>query len=249
MAYEIKINAFQGPFDLLFYLIEKDELDIYNIPMAEITGQYLDYLDQMETMDLEITSEFLVMAARLLAIKAKMLLPKPVRRVDEDGDEEIDLRQELVNQLLEYKIFKEIADYLKEQEKTTDRLFFRAVDPEELMEQLAIGKNQLKNLTTASLAKAFNQVLARLEQEERTAQIEIDQYSIEDKMAEITKKLFLQADGIRFRQLFGEGASVKEVVITFLAMLELTKQQQIFVEQINPFGDIFIFRNTVNGRD
>jgi segregation and condensation protein A len=249
MAYEIKINAFQGPFELLFYLIEKNELDIYHIPIAEITGQYLDYLDQMETMDLEITSEFLVMAARLLAIKAKMLLPKPVLNFDDSGDEDIDPRQELVNQLLEYKMFKEIAHYLKEKEQTSGRIFSRTIDPEELMEQFAIGKNQLKNLSISSLAKAFNQVIARLEQEERVEQIEIDEYSIEAKMAEITKKLFLQINGVRFFQLIGEGATIKEVVITFLALLELTRLQQIIVEQINPLGDIFIFRNTVDGRD
>ncbi|MBS4026747.1 MAG: segregation/condensation protein A [Clostridia bacterium] len=249
MAYEIKINAFQGPFDLLFYLIEKNELDIYNIPIAEITEQYLEYLDQMETMDLDITSEFLVMAARLLAIKAKMLLPKPIRDFDNQCDEELDPRQELVNQLLEYKMFKEIAHYLKEKEQSSGKIFSRAIDPEELMEQFAIGKNQLKNLTLSSLAKAFDQVIARLEQEERVVKIEIDEYSIETKMAEITKKLFLQPNGVQFFQLFGEGATIKEVVITFLALLELTKLQQIIVVQINPLGDIFIFRNTVDGRD
>lgn len=243
MAYEIKIEAFQGPFDLLFYLINKNEVDIYDIPIAEITGQYLAYLKQMETMDLDVTSEFLVLAAKLLAIKAKMLLPKPPKDLLEDQEEELDPREELVNQLLEYKMFKEVAHYLKEQEQYSGKIFSRNIDPEELIEELGLNNKQLTNLSLSGLARAFNQVLTRLEQEDKVAEVEIEEISIENKMAEITKKIFLNPNGIRFSQLFNEKITVRELVVSFLAILELSKLQQIFLEQINPLGDILIFRN------
>ncbi len=241
MAYEIKINAFQGPFDLLFYLLDKDEINIYDIPIAQITEQYLHYLEEMEIMDLEVASEFLLLAAKLLSIKAKMLLPKPIKDQLVDH-EEVDPRDELVNQLLEYKMFKEISHYLKEQEQYTGQTFTRAIDIEEMVEKYG-GNIQLKNLNVNALSKAFASVLANLNKEELVAEVTLEEISIEKKMEELTRRLFISPGGLRFSQLFSKDKNIKEVVITFLALLELTKIQQVYLSQNHLFGEIIIMRN------
>lgn len=242
MAYEIKINAFQGPFDLLFHLLDKEEINIYHIPIAQITEQYLEYINQMEILDLDVASEFLLMAARLLSIKAKMLLP-PAPREETEDEELIDPREELVSQLLEYKMFKEIAEHLKEKELYFGKMFSREIDLDEMLQQYA-GKTQLKNLTLAGLSEALARVIKRAkEQEEKYTEVEFEEITIESKMSDITKKILLKPTGILFSQLFDDITCVKEVVVTFLAILELTKINQILIEQTSIFSDILILRN------
>ena len=157
MAYQISLESFQGPFDLLLYLIDKNEVDIYDIPIAEITRQYLDYLAAMQQMDLDIASEFLVMAATLLAIKAKMLVPKP-KTISGETDEEFgDARAELVRDLLEYKRFKEASELLAVLERQQSRLFARP-NEEEFYLDLFSPENPLDGRTLAELQNAFQQI-------------------------------------------------------------------------------------------
>ncbi|MDW7674529.1 MAG: segregation/condensation protein A, partial [Bacillota bacterium] len=206
-----------------------------------ITDQYVLYIKEMEILDLDVASEFLVMAAKLIAIKARMLLPKSPLADNEDG-EEIDPREELVNQLLEYQMFKEIAGYLKQQERYSGQIFKRNMDPEEMME-LYGGKAKLKNLTLKGLTEAFNRVLNQLNREDSYTEINVEEITIEVKMQEIIKKLFLNENGVRFSELFSSNSSVREVVVTFIALLELAKSQQLTLEQNTLFGDIILLRN------
>lgn len=142
MAYQIKLEVFEGPFDLLFHLLEKNEVDIYDIPIAKITEQYLGYITAIQILDLEVASEFLVMAANLLAIKARMLLPKPPVE-DEEALEEYDPRDELVEKLLEYKKFKVMADFFQEKETLMNRVYTRQ-NEEEMFYHLFREENPLR---------------------------------------------------------------------------------------------------------
>ncbi|WP_345786535.1 segregation and condensation protein A [Thermincola ferriacetica] len=242
LAYQIKLPVFEGPFDLLFHLIEKNEVDIYDIPIATITEQYLEYLAQMQMLDLEIASEFLVMAARLLHIKARMLLPKPPREPADD-EEEVELedpRDELVERLLEYKKFKQVADFLKQREEEQEKIYVRP-NEEEMFIHLFSEENPLEGIDLSKLLKALKEVFQRAEQVETTGEIPRDEVSIRDKMREIRRRLFFLPRGISFKDLLASQASKVEIIVTFLALLELIKLKQVKVSQPKVFGEIMIF--------
>ncbi len=250
MSYQIKIPVFEGPFDLLFHLLEKNEVDIYDIPIALITEQYVEYISQMQMLDLEVASEFLVMAARLLNIKARMLLPKPViQNEDVNEEEEVDPRDELVEKLLEYKKFKQVADYLKVREEEQEKVYTRA-NEEEMFLHLFSEENPLEGITLTSLLDALKEVILRVDTEEVTGEIARDEVSIRDKMTEIRRRLIFSTNGITFKDLFLGQASKVEVIVTFLALLELIKLKRIKVSQRRVFGEIMIFgRDTGEGNE
>ncbi|MFZ5640882.1 MAG: segregation and condensation protein A [Bacillota bacterium] len=241
MAYQIKLPVFEGPFDLLFHLIEKNEVDIYDIPIAKITEQYLEYLATMHMLDLEVASEFLVMAATLLSIKARMLLPKPpVEMPDEDGEFAADPRDELVERLLDYKKFKQLADFLKEKEASQEKVYTRP-NEEEMFIHLFSEENPLEGISLDNLLTALKDVLERAAEVELTGEITRDEVTIRDKMKEIMHRLFFQPKGIAFRDLFRMRATRVEIVVTFLGLLELIKLGKIRVYQSKNFGEIMIY--------
>lgn len=239
MKYQIKLEVFQGPLDLLFHLIEKNEVDIYNIPIAEITHQYLAYLGAMQSLDLEIASEFIVMAATLLSIKAKMLLPKPPKPVEDEEIEE-DPREELVERLLEYKKYKNMAEFLHQKEEQQGKVFFRP-NEEEFYLSMFGDKNPLEGIKLDDLKKALAHVLSKRFHAEPIIEIPREEITINKKIEEIKKLLKNYPQGISFFDLFSLPVSKVEVVVQFLALLELMRVQCVKVSQPAINGDIMVF--------
>lgn len=239
MKYQIRLEVFEGPFDLLFHLIEKNEVDIYNIPIAEITRQYLEYLAEMQSLDLDIASEFLVMAATLLAIKAKMLLPKPLKIREEEEPAE-DPRDELVERLLEYKKYKLAAEFLHLQEEIQSKVFLRP-NEETFFLSLFADKNPLEGVNLEDLKAALAQILAKRTDVAPIKEIPREEITIKKKMEEIMAILQNHPQGITFFDLFSFPVSKIEIVVQFLALLELMRMQLIKVSQPFMNGDMMIF--------
>lgn len=238
MAYEIHLPVFDGPFDLLLHLIQKNEVDIYDIPIAEITAQYLEHLAQMEALDLEIASEFLVMAATLLSIKARMLLPKPSPELL-DEDENWDPRAKLVQDLLEYKRIKEAAQELEGCFAARQQQFARPNDVS-MYDGLFAEQNPLAGKTLDDLINAFGAVWQRAKKAERVHTIHRENISIGAMTARLVERLQAAPQGIRFAELFEENAGRLHVIVAFLALLELAKVSAVKIRQDAPDEDIYI---------
>lgn len=243
MEYNVKVDVFEGPLDLLLHLINKLEIDIYDIPMTEITEQYMMYIHTMQELQLDVASEYLVMAATLLAIKSKMLLPK---HEDELLDEELideyeeDPREELVERLLEYRRYKEAANELKEKEQ--DRSLYFTKPPSDLSEYAEEIKSERLdlNVTIYDMLGAFHKLLRRKRlQKPLNTKIARQEISIETRMEEILNELKNTNGEINFYHLFPKPIR-SHIVVTFLAILELMKRNDIFVKQEDNFGDIWI---------
>jgi segregation and condensation protein A len=228
--YKVKLSMFEGPLDLLLFLIRKEEVSIYDIPIARITEQYLDYLRAMQELDIGVAGEFLVMAATLIHIKTQMLLPR-----DPDGsDQEIeDPRKELVYQLLEHQKFKGAANVLHQRATMEAAAFTRASMDED-------KDNPEVSATVFQLFEVFKEVMDR---RRAITEIEIarDEMTIAEKIAEI-KLLLNTADKVSARSLFERAGSRREMVLIFLAVLELVKELQVRLRQSEIFGDITITR-------
>lgn len=238
MGYLVKLEIFEGPFDLLLSLIDKAEIDIMDIPIAQITEDYLDYLRQMQELDLVVSGDFLVMAATLLQIKAQMLLPKkPPLDPDSVGEEEADPREELVRKLLEYKFYKEVAQILKEQADQVavfPRAYFEANS-----EQAPIYVNCVGDVDAKVLAGLFAQVLAALDESNKVTYIKRDL-----SLAEAISKLRLtlaERKSVVFSELLVQKDRIF-IIYTFLAVLELIKLREIYAIQDRLFGDIRLVR-------
>ncbi len=240
-VYEIKLPQFEGPFDLLLFFIEREELDIHNIPIAKITDDFLEYMHQAQNMNLELASEFILVAATLMRIKAKMLLPRP--QIDEQGNE-IDPRQDLVRQLLEYKRFKEASEELKQKEEDRQLLELRGNIRMEL-ERMAVeydpdgNRGELNQLTLFKLMQSFEKVMARFAKAQEDTRLKVVQYpySIEDERDHINQQL-LAKQKLDFVEIFNHCKTKIHAVFTFLAMLELlnTGFAKIFIgEGFNNF--------------
>lgn len=241
-ALKIKIDNFEGPFDLLFHLIEKSQMSIYDIPINVITDQYMEYLFAMQEMDMEIASEFLVMAATLLHIKSKMLLPD---RKEKQQEEEIDPREELVLKLVEYKKYKEFAKVLKEREEEWEKVYYKLpeiIDFKWKDEVLELSPEELKNVYIKLLDKNRKRMNNT---EGKMAQIiQHEKVSLKSKMKEILKS-FINRVVITFNEIFSlRTKSRAEVVTGFLAILELSKLKKVKIEQKKQFADIYIYKNT-----
>ncbi|MFH1888676.1 MAG: segregation/condensation protein A [Candidatus Omnitrophota bacterium] len=240
MSYKIKLEIFEGPLDLLLYLVKKDHLNIYDIPIAQVTEQYLKYLDIMRLLNLDIAGEFLVMAATLIQIKSKMLLP-----VDESQGQEAeqeDPRAELVKRLLEYEKFKEIAQDLRERETDQRDIFKRPKAPEP--QALQDNQGVYFEASLFDLITAFSSALEGISKEVFYEVIK-DEFTVESKVHDILHMLLVSVS-LRLSDLFSKAKNKIEIVVTFLSILELIKMKEIVARQKGPFQDIEIIRNKDN---
>lgn len=243
MGIPVKLEVFEGPLDLLLHLIDKNKIDIYDIPIVEITNQYMDYIRQMQKEDLNIMSEFLLMAATLLDIKCRMLLPK---EVDEEGEEE-DPRRELVEQLLQYKMYKYMAFELRDREMDANYVMYKkATLPDEVQAYVEpVDLDQLLgDLTLSRLNAVFQDVMKRQNEKidpvrSKFGKIEKEEVPLPAKM-DYVKNYARTHKRFSFRQLLEEQKSKMHVVVTFLAVLELMKTGEIHVVQEETFGEIMI---------
>jgi len=235
--YKVKLEEFEGPLDLLLFLIKKDEIDIYDIPIAKITEQYLEYLEFLELLDLDIAGEFLVMAATLMHIKSKMLLP-PEERPPEEAEEE-DPRAELVRRLIEYKAFKEAAGQLQSLEARQRDLFHRPGDMDAV--QIECGGEKFFEASLFDLISAFSVVLANVPKETFLEVIK-EHVTVEQKIHDILHML-VEKPCFTIKDLFEKAKSKVEIVVIFLALLELMKTHSILAVQKELFGEIEIIRN------
>jgi segregation and condensation protein A len=234
--YKVELDVFEGPLDLLLYLIRKEEVDIYDIPIERITGQYMQYMNLMRMLDLNIAGEFLVMAATLMMIKSRMLLPVEERRTEEDEDEE-DPRWDLVRQLVEYKKFKDAAQHLQERELHRENIFSREGDAVQLGAEPEMA---LRDVSLFDLISAFNEALQKVQKEE-LREIFSERYTVGEKIDAILQILEEQ-EKIQFVDLFRGSTSRNEIVCTFLALLELIRLKQVQARQDQRFGDIYILK-------
>ncbi|EAE1341960.1 segregation/condensation protein A [Listeria monocytogenes] len=235
-----KVDAFEGPLDLLLHLIGQLEVDIYDIPMAEITDQYMEFVHTMQEMELDVASEYLVMAATLLAIKSKMLLPKQELEIDYDTlEEEEDPRDALVEKLMEYKRFKEAAKELKEKE--AERSFYFSKPPMDLAEYDDGTIVAELDVSLNDMLSAFNKMLRRKKLNKPLhTRITTQEISIDERMDSVLGKLHQQVNHrLRFDELFEEQTK-EQLVVTFLALLELMKRKLVEVEQAESFADLYV---------
>jgi segregation and condensation protein A len=243
MSLPVRLEVFEGPLDLLLYLIEKNKIDIYDIPIVLITEQYMDYIRNMETQDMNVMSEFLVMAATLLDIKCKMLLP---REVNEDGEEE-DPREELVRRLLEYKMYKYMAFELRDKQVDAAKSWYKEPSlPKEVEDYRApIDYEELMGgIDLAKLHEIFKNVLKRQEDKidpirSGFGKIEKDEINMEEKQIYI-EDYVKSHKTFSFRNLLEKQGSKMEVIVTFMAILEMMKQGVISIVQEETFSDIII---------
>lgn len=242
MELTVKLQVFEGPLDLLLHLLEKNKVNIYDIPIVEITNQYLEYISAMKHQDLNVVSEFLVMAATLIDIKSKMLLPK-----EETEEEEEDPRAELVQKLLEYKMYKCMSYELKDRQMEAERVLFKMptipeevrqyeepVDVAELVSDITLKK--LNNIFKSIMKKQVDKIDPIRSQ---FGKIEKEEVSLEERMEHLENYAVIHSN-FSFRGLLEAQSSRMEIIVTFLAILELMKIGKIFISQENIFDDILI---------
>ncbi|MDD2680287.1 MAG: segregation/condensation protein A [Candidatus Omnitrophica bacterium] len=240
MSYKIKIEIFEGPLDLLLYLVKKDHLNIYDIPIAKVTEQYLQYLNLMQMLDLNIAGEFLVMAATLMQIKSKMLLPAE-EGVGAEGEQE-DPREELVRRLLEYEKFKEIAQDLRQKETDQREIFKRPRGEAE--KEPSEKKEVYFEASIFDLISAFSQALKDVPKEVFYEVVK-DKYTMEEATHEILHLLLTKSE-VRLSELFSLAKNKLQIIVTFLAVLELIRLKEITARQSELFQEIEIVRNKEN---
>lgn len=232
MSYQVKLQSFQGPLDLLLFLIKKNKIDIYDIPIAEIIRQYLEYIQLMRQLDLKVAGEFILMAATLIRIKARMLLP-----VAEGVEEEEDPREELVQQLLEYKRFKEIATSLSSKEEEQRKLYPRSYFDFDSGE---ISPNPAKGVSLFDLLWAFREVLKRLP-EVKPYEVEPASITVEEQI-DFVLSFLATREKVSFFELVSRIEKRVVMIVTFVAILELIRTGRIKVRQSRPFEEIWILR-------
>lgn len=242
MKIDVKLEVFEGPLDLLLHLIEKNKVSIYDIPIVEITSQYIDYIKDLERVaSMDVMSEFLVMAATLLRIKSLMLLPH------EEKEEEEDPREELVRRLMEYKMYKYAASELKDLRVDADKVYFRQESlPSEIRdyEEPVDPKEIVGDTSLLALSETFRMVMKRKRfrrdpVRSRYGKIKRDEYKVEERMENI-RSLLIRGQRMNFRILLESRPSREKVIVTFLAVLELVKGGEVTVEQTENFDEIYI---------
>jgi segregation and condensation protein A len=237
MSYKIKLEAFEGPLDLLLFLIRKNEVDIYDIPIALITQQYLEYLEIIQSLDLEAASDFILIAATLMRIKSQLLLPKP--DVEKDEEDVIDPRQELIERLLEYKRFKDVAVDLAEKEKLALQQYPRGsfrIDNNGFDEEFLTSAEVTLFDLVAAFKKLFDQ--NKYVPIHRVQEINV---TLEERIAYVEERL-RRADKLKFSELFQESDTKIVLIVTFIALLELIKQGIVQVTQSQPFDELILAR-------
>lgn len=232
--YEVKLDKFEGPLELLLHLIKKNELDIYDIPISIITKQYLEYLKFMKELNLEIAGEFLIMASSLLQIKSQMLLPSLDQ--DDPSAEEEDPRAELIRRLLEYQKFKEAAQSLENMDQTGRDIFVCRSTPSEL--EISQNENEIPDVELFELIEAFRSVISRIPVE-KFHEVSPESINIADCIVEILS-LIREKQNIRFHEIFAGKSSRESLIANFLALLELCKRKMIKTIQLDLFGEIWL---------
>lgn len=248
MEYKITLETFEGPMDLLLHLIEKAQIDIYDIPINEITEQYLDYLAKMGDMDLEIASEFLVMAATLLEIKSKLLLPKDKNKQEAEQleMEELDPRLELVRSLVEYKKYKYASNMLRDYENTQSKVYYK---PKEDLSEFVDDESDLIEMDLDKLVRIFKKLILKNKGNEsllKFNEIEKEEHTLEE-CTERIKNILNKNKKIKFYELFDNYATRNEIISIFLSLLELVKSKYIIIYQKKNFDDILIKRISEEG--
>lgn len=233
----VELPAFQGPLDLLLHLIQQHKVDIYDIPIVLIADQFIATVQQMEAFDLDVTSEFLVLAANLLYLKSRSLLPRPAKTQEEIELEE-DLKQDLVDRLVTYSAFKKIALFLNSKEVSSGSRYFRENDPYEVISMMK-QPNPLSGIEMDHLLKAFQTVLSRVEKGEDIQYVQIEEIPVEMMLDDIMRRLMLSPTGMKFSQLLRYRSRV-EIVVAFVALLELLKEGRIRAEQSSMGNEIFL---------
>ncbi|KZL94240.1 segregation/condensation protein A [Clostridium magnum] len=246
MSLNIKIENFEGPFDLLLHLIKKNKMDISDIKIYEITNQYLEYIHTMEEMDLEITSEFIVIAATLIEIKSKLLLPKSKDDESAADLDEKDSEKELIEKLIQYKKFKNAALFLKEREQGAGRIFSKKPEIIEEKKKNVNPKDFLEGVSILKLYELYSNLITTYRNKINSSnvinkEIPIDKFKIEDKM-EYLKENIQIGKKVLFSDIINECTSKIEAVVTFLALLELMKLRYIIVVQEQNFTEIYVER-------
>ncbi len=234
--YKVRLDIFEGPLDLLLYLIKKDEIDIYDISIERITKQYLEYIDTFKLLNIDLASEFVVMAANLMYIKSRTLLPKPEQPPEEDAEED-DPRWDLIRQLVEYKKFKDAANYLGQRELEQGELFEHIPEAP----KFPAGPPPPPNVSIFDLIRAFQNVLKRFQEELELGEIVDDPFTVSDKI-EYLLEHFQPGVSEPFTKMFTEATSRTEVIVTFLALLELIRLKQFRFEQTDVLGEIQVIR-------
>lgn len=242
MDYKVTIDAFEGPMDLLLHLIDKAEIDIYDIPISLIAEQFIEYISEMEEINLDLASDFLVMAATLLEIKSKLLIPSRNNSTDTQLEmEEVDPRAELVRRLVEYKKYKNAVEDLRTLETIQSKLYYK---PKEDLIDIEDEKFELEGLNIDLLLKSLNNIVKKRKEENFTLdinEIQRDEYTLEECINDIKDKLENEKI-LRFSSLIQKDSSRKEIVTYFLSVLELISMKYIFVNQEEDFSDLIISR-------
>lgn len=237
VKYEVILESFEGPLDLLYHLIEKEKVDIYDIPISEITDQYIEHINAMKEFDLEVTSEFLIMASTLIEIKSKMLLPK-VKKEELEDEDCSDPREELVRKLIEYKKYKEASLELKDREDTYKKIYYKAREEIEYYEE----ELDLEGVDLSKLMQLYESILERgldISEDIEFEEIKRDELTIEESIRDVLYVLKLKGE-IKFEELFEVDSTKSVIVTTFLAILELIKQKSISIKQTDNFSEIFV---------
>ena len=236
---KVKVADFEGPFDLLLHLIKKNKMNIYNIEIYKVTNQYLEYLNTRKVMDLEITSEFIVVAATLIEIKSKNLLPKV--KVDEEEESEEDIEKRLMERLIEYKKIKNVSEFFKNKYINAGEVFSKKPEIiEEIKPEKIDNDDIFKNLTLLDLYNIYNKILETYREKQNKVNV-VQKKIYVDKLEELLER-FNSSEVIEFNKLMKESTCKLETVVTFLALLELIKIRTIQVFQDESFSNILIKR-------
>ncbi len=238
MSYKLQLDIFEGPLDLLLYLIKKNDLDIYDIPIVKVTEQYMQHIEMMKLLDLEVVGDFLVMAATLIQIKSRMLLPPDP---SEQEDAQLDPREELVKRLLEYKVYKEVAEELKVRAAQWQNYFPRNPDEEKMQEIKADATEIHFEANLFDLINAFTKALKRFA-DNPIHEVMHEEFTVEDKIHEILHQM-LKRPRMMISEFFATARSKTEMVVLFMAMLELIRLKEIKVVQKRQFADIEVMQN------
>jgi segregation and condensation protein A len=242
-GYYVKLPAFEGPFDLLLHLIDEGKVDIYNVSITQIVVGYVEYLKAMKDLDIVVASEFLVMAAYLLEMKSRMLLPVEPKPEDQEGIEEIE--QTLLERLHEYKVFKDLAERLRERKEIFGRVYLRKTAEDDTAE--ADRDVFLSDVTLRDLVVAFQKIWKEAGTKPPTIEIVDENITVSAKIKEILSKISGKPEGVPFEEMFTRLVRL-EIVVTFLAILELARQRMIGIKQGDIFGSIRIFERVPDER-
>jgi segregation and condensation protein A len=235
--YTVKLNDFEGPLDLLLFFIKRDELDIYDIPISSITREFLDYMHFLQQFDLEIAGEFLVMAAELMQIKVKMLLPP-----EQGEEEELDPRTNLVQRLVEYKRYKEMSLQMKSREEEQMKIHYRGYhSADEHVVEEETGEDMIRDVTFFDLIASFKFAMDRMPKK-FIHEIEKINVTVEEQIAYI-EDFFSRRSEATFYDLVKDFTERIRVIVTFLALLEVIRAKKIIIRQLRPFSDLSIMRN------